>query len=64
MSQLEPKITIPMCYALPKMKIKLDSLDKFLKVFGIKKISSEKKLSIKRKDLPVNEAKIIVLEKK
>ena len=63
MSQLEPKITIPMHYALPKLKVKLESLDKFLKVFGIKSLVPINKLSIKKKDLPTEEAKIIVLKK-
>ena len=63
MSQLEPKITIPMHYALLKLKVKLDSLDKFLKVFGIKSLIPINKLSIKKKDLPTEEAKIIVLKK-
>lgn len=63
MSQLEPKIIIPMHYAIPKLKIKLDSLDKFLKVFGIKSLSPINKLSIKKKDILTDEAKIIVFKK-
>lgn len=63
MSQLEPKITIPMHYAIPNLKLKLDSLDKFLKVFGIKNLSQMNKLSIKKKDIPSEEVKIIVLKK-
>lgn len=62
MSQIEPKITIPMHYALPKLKIKLESLDKFLKTLGIKKIEPLAKLSLKKKDLPTEEAKIVVLK--
>lgn len=62
MSQIEPKITIPMHYALPKLKIKLDPLDKFLKTFGIKSLEPIKKFSIKKKDLSPEEAKIIVLK--
>ena len=62
MSQLEPKITIPMHYALPKLKIKLDSLDKFLKAFGIKSLEPTKKLSIKKRDMSSEEVKIIVLK--
>lgn len=62
MGQLKPKITIPMHYAIPKLKVKLDSLDKFLKTFGIKSLTPEKKLSIKKKDLSPEEAKIIVLK--
>lgn len=62
MAQLEPKITIPMHYALPKLKIKLDSLDNFLKSLGIKKLEPLKKLAIKKDDISPEEAKIIVLE--
>ena len=62
MSQIEPRITIPMHYALPKLKIKLDDLDKFLKTMGIKSIEPLNKLSIKKKDISLEEAKIIVLK--
>jgi L-ascorbate metabolism protein UlaG (beta-lactamase superfamily) len=62
MSQIEPKIVIPMHYALPKLKIKLDGLDKFLKSLRIKSIRPENKLSIRKKDLSPEEAKIIVLK--
>lgn len=61
MSQIEPKITIPMHYQIPKLKIKLDGLDKFLKTIGIKSIEPLTKLSIKKKDL-IEEVKIIVLK--
>jgi len=62
MGQIEPKITIPMHYALPKLKIKLDGLDKFLKSLGIKSVTPESKLSIKQKDISAEEAKIVVLK--
>jgi len=62
MSQIEPKITIPMHYYLPKLKIKLDSLDKFLKAAGLKSIEPLNKLTIKEKDISPEEAKIIVLK--
>lgn len=61
MSQIEPKITIPMHYQIPKLKIKLDGIDEFLKTTGIKSIEPLPKLSIKEKDLPQEESKIIVL---
>jgi len=62
LEQLEPKITIPMHYSLPKLKIKLDSVDKFLKTLGIKSLTPEKKLLIKKADLSPEEAKIVLLE--
>jgi len=50
-----------MHYNLPKLKIKLESLDTFLKTMGIKKIEPIAKLSVKKKDIVPEEAKIIVL---
>ena len=61
-SQIEPKVVIPMHYCLPKLKVKLEDLDKFLKAMGIKKIEPLLKLSIKKKDVLTEEAKIIVLK--
>lgn len=62
MSQIEPKITIPMHYSIPKLRIKLEGVDKFLKILGIRKIEPLNKLSIKKKDISPEEAKIIVLK--
>ena len=62
MSQIEPKITIPMHYKIPKLSIKLDPVDNFLKAFNIKKIDALPKLSIKKKDISSEEAKIVLLE--
>ncbi len=61
-AQVEPKITIPMHYQIPKLKIKLEGVDKFLKGLGVKKLEPLPKLSIKKKDLLSEEAKIIVLQ--
>jgi L-ascorbate metabolism protein UlaG (beta-lactamase superfamily) len=61
-SQIEPKIVIPMHYLIPKLKIKLDSLDKFLKVMGHKTIEPQNKLIVKKKDLLEEEMRIVVLE--
>ncbi len=61
MSQIEPSIIIPMHYAIPKLKMKLNGLDKFLKTMGVKKLDTLPKLSIKKKDISPEEAKIVVL---
>jgi L-ascorbate metabolism protein UlaG (beta-lactamase superfamily) len=61
LAQIEPKITIPMHYSIPKLNIKLDSLEKFLKSLGIKKLEPLPKLTIKKRDLSPEEAKIVVL---
>jgi L-ascorbate metabolism protein UlaG (beta-lactamase superfamily) len=62
MAQIEPKITIPMHYKIPKLNIKLDGVDNFLKALGIKNLEPLPKLSIKKKDISSEEAKIIILE--
>ena len=76
MSQIEPNITIPMHYQIPKLKcsaslkisspqankLNLDGVDKFLKTMGIKSISPLPKLSVKKKDIEPEEAKIIILQ--
>jgi len=62
MSQIEPKIVIPMHYSIPKLKIKLDGLEKFLKTVGLKKLEPLPKLTIKKKDISPEEAKIIALK--
>jgi L-ascorbate metabolism protein UlaG (beta-lactamase superfamily) len=62
-NQLEPRIIIPMHYKMPGLKIELDELDKFIKELGIKP-TVEEKLKISKKDLPSEEAELIVLEYK
>lgn len=62
MSQIEPKIIIPMHYALPKLKTKLDGVNKFLKTLGIKSIEALSTLSVKKRDLSEEEVKITVLK--
>lgn len=60
-SQLEPKITIPMHYHLSGMKgPKLDDLDKFLKEIGAEPEKTEK-LKIVARDLP-EEPKVVVFK--
>jgi len=59
-SQIEPKIIIPMHYAIPKLKTKLDEVDKFLKEIGKKSVVPQPKLLIKKKDLPL-ETQVVVL---
>ncbi len=61
LSQIEPKVVIPMHYKLPDLKIDLDGVDKFVKELGL---TPEKidKLKIAKKNLPAEEMKLIILE--
>lgn len=61
-NQIEPQIIIPMHYRIPKLKYKLEELDKFLKVMGIKNQEYLNKLSIKKRDISEEKAKVIALK--
>lgn len=61
-SQLEPRIIIPMHYLLPGLKFGLDPLDKFLKEMGVEEAVPASKLSITKEKLP-EEPQVIVLTK-
>ena len=67
-SQVEPRVIIPMHYNLPGLKFKsgakLDGVDKFIKEEGIKAEEVEGKLKINKKDLPQEETKLFVLNPK
>ncbi len=60
--QIEPKIAIPMHYALPKLKVKLGGVEEFLKIMGAKGVSPQEKLVLKAKDLTEEETNVVVLQ--
>ena len=60
-SQIEPRIVIPMHYKVPGLKIDLDGVEKFIKELGLKP-RQEEKLKISKKDLPQEEMELVVLE--
>jgi len=62
-SQIDPKIVIPMHYALPKLTVKLEGLEKFLKAMGKNAAEPADKLTIKASALPKEgQTEIIVLQ--
>ena len=60
-SQIEPKIVIPMHYNIPKLKLDLGEVSKFLKTMGKDSIVPQDKLTIKSSALPKEGAMEIVL---
>jgi len=61
-SQIEPRIVIPMHYKLPGSKIiNLDGVDKFIKEMGVKP-TEEEKLKISKKDLPAEDMELVVMK--
>lgn len=61
--QIEPKMVIPMHYDLPKLKFKLDGVEKFLKAMGKNSIEPLDKLAIKDSALPKEKNMDIVVLK-
>ncbi|OGZ64046.1 MAG: hypothetical protein A3A98_03825 [Candidatus Staskawiczbacteria bacterium RIFCSPLOWO2_01_FULL_40_39] len=61
--QVEPKMVIPMHYELPKLKVKLDDVGKFLKAMGKNAVEPQDKLTVKTSTLPKEgEMEIVVLK--
>lgn len=61
-SQLEPKIIIPMHYKIDGLKFELEGVDGFLKEMGAEGVVSVPKLSISKEKLP-EEPQVVVLSK-
>ncbi len=60
-SQIEPRIVIPMHYKTPNLKLDIDKVDKFIKEMGVEPIS-EDKLKISKKDLPQEDMELVILK--
>ena len=63
-SQIEPRIVIPMHYELPKLKVKLDPVEKFLKAMGKNAgaIVPQDKFLAKESTMPKDGMEIVVLQ--
>ncbi len=61
-SELEPRLVIPMQFKVEGLKTKADDVTPFLKMVGAKS-ETMPKLKIARKDLPADETRVVVLEK-
>ena len=59
---IEPRMVIPLYYALPDIKMNLDPVDLFCKEVGWKR-QDMNKLKISRKDLPTEDLVVTVLER-
>lgn len=61
-AELEPKIIIPMHYAVPGLKFPLEEVDKFKKEMGAEEVVPQAKLSMTKEKLP-EEPMVVVLNK-
>jgi L-ascorbate metabolism protein UlaG (beta-lactamase superfamily) len=62
-SQIEPRIVVPMHYHTGRETVEMDTLDKYMKEMGIKEWAPEDKLSVKKSDLGET-TRVVVLEAK
>ncbi len=60
-SQIEPRIVIPMHYKTKELKVDIESADKFIKELGLKP-TEEDKLKINKRDLPQEDMELVVLK--
>ena len=60
--QLEPRYVIPMHYAIPGLKLKLDPIDRFLKEMGVTASEAQPKLAVQKSSVSEYETKVVVLE--
>jgi L-ascorbate metabolism protein UlaG (beta-lactamase superfamily) len=60
-SQIEPRIIIPMHYSVPGLKINLDGVEKFIKELSLTP-RYEDKLKISKKDLPQEDMELVILK--
>jgi L-ascorbate metabolism protein UlaG (beta-lactamase superfamily) len=61
--QLEPRFVVPMHYAIPGLKLQLDTLDRFLKEMAVAAAEPQPKLSV-QKSSGEYDTKVVVLEPK
>jgi len=60
-SQIEPRIVIPMHYKIPNLKIDVEGVEKFVKELGIKP-TDEEKLKISKNELPQEDMELVILK--
>jgi len=61
-TELEPRIVIPMHYHQPGLKLALDPLEKFLKELGVEASPPETSLKLRKSDLQSDETRVVLLE--
>ncbi len=60
-SQIEPRIIIPMHYKIDNLNLDIDNVDNFVKAIGLKP-TYEDKLKIEKKDLPQEDVELVILQ--
>jgi L-ascorbate metabolism protein UlaG (beta-lactamase superfamily) len=61
-TELEPRIVIPMHYAQPGLKLELDPLEKFLKEMGVEVAEPMPSLKLRKSDLTGDSTRVVLLD--
>jgi len=61
-NQIEPSIVIPSHFKTKGVKEKLDDAEVFLKQIGQKDVEPKDKLTVKKKDIPIDRMEVVVLK--
>lgn len=61
-SEIEPKMIIPMHYKVPGLKYNFSEVDKFCKAMGIKKPALQEKILVKKKLLSADKTEVVILK--
>ncbi len=62
-SLIEPRVVVPLNFAIPGIKAKLGTVEQFCKHLGVCKREDMTKLKIQKKDLPPEDVLVAVLER-
>lgn len=62
-SEIEPRIVVPINYSIPGIKTELGTIDSFCKHLGACQKEDMNRLKIQKKDLPVDSMMVAVLER-
>ena len=60
-SQIEPRLVIPMHYKIPGLKVDIGDVQRFVKELGLKP-THEEKLKISKRDLPAEDMELVILK--
>jgi L-ascorbate metabolism protein UlaG (beta-lactamase superfamily) len=63
MSQIEPRVVIPVHYQIAGIKTDLGTVDQFCNALGVCKRENVNKLKITKKDLPADDVLVMVVER-
>jgi L-ascorbate metabolism protein UlaG (beta-lactamase superfamily) len=62
-SQLEPKLVVPMHYAVPGVNIKFESVERFCREMGATDVKPQSRLNVSATSLP-SEPTLVLLERR